>query len=83
MRVQFGCTGQDVSAAPLWQQYISFIKKTVGALPSDEARTAGLLRPVYQAAVVVPMHGVEGLWREYEAFENETNKQNVRQSSSP
>ncbi|GAQ84868.1 cleavage stimulation factor subunit 3 [Klebsormidium nitens] len=70
--------GQDVSAAPLWQQYIAFVKKTAGALPSDETRTAGLLRPVYQAAVVIPMHGVEGLWRDYEAFENETNKQSAK-----
>jgi cleavage stimulation factor subunit 3 len=61
----------------VWHDYLSFIKKTAGALPSDEARTSGLLRKVYQSAVVIPMHSVEALWREYEAFENEISKQSV------
>lgn len=63
----------------MWQDYLSFIKKTVGALASDQARRAGLLRTVYHAAVMIPMHGVEALWREYDAFENEIHKQNVSQ----
>lgn len=36
------------------------------------------LRKVYHRAVQIPLENVEGLWKEYEAFENALNKITVR-----
>jgi hypothetical protein len=41
-----------------------------------------LLRKVFQKAVVVPMDGVEEVWKEYDKFENSLSKLTVRLISS-
>lgn len=36
------------------------------------------IRRLYQQAVAIPMHSVETLWRDYEAWENSLNKLTVQ-----
>ena len=33
-----------------------------------------VVHQLYQRAVVLPIHALESLWKQYEAFENESDK---------
>ena len=72
--------GTDARAAPLWQDYISYLSRPLpgsplfvalfGAAPGQEASArAAALRSAYQRALTVPSPALEGLWRAYEGFE--------------
>ncbi|KAG2445865.1 hypothetical protein HXX76_000469 [Chlamydomonas incerta] len=81
-------TGQDVNSGPFWQDCISHLQAAKPGSPEfaalfpqamagqeDQARIAAV-RKVYQAAVCVPHSHLDGLWRDYQRFENEgPNKQ--------
>jgi tetratricopeptide (TPR) repeat protein len=66
--------GLDIYSGPLWVDYIAYLKseKTEGLF--EEQVKMDHLRKVYQRAVVIPHTHLEGLWREYDTFENQLNK---------
>ncbi|EFJ31023.1 hypothetical protein SELMODRAFT_270661 [Selaginella moellendorffii] len=65
-----GHVGMDISAGPLWFEYITFLKTMPISSPQEEAQRMLLLRKAYQQAVLSPIHHIEQLWKEYESFEN-------------
>eukprot|EP00742_Colponemidia_sp_Colp-10_P009017 GILJ01009800.1.p1 GENE.GILJ01009800.1~~GILJ01009800.1.p1 ORF type:complete len:710 (-),score=102.51 GILJ01009800.1:90-2219(-) len=67
--------GQDISASQVWVSYIKCLKSLPTATPADDSHKMTLLRKAYQRAIAIPMHNVENLWKEYEAFENNLSKQ--------
>lgn len=40
----------------------------------EEGHKITVLRRAYQRAVETPMHNLEAIWKEYDAFENDLNK---------
>ncbi|GFR46914.1 hypothetical protein Agub_g8561 [Astrephomene gubernaculifera] len=75
--------GQDINSGPFWQDAIQHLQQVKPATPEfaalfpqamsgqeDQARMAAVRR-LYQRAVCVPHHHLEGLWRDYQRFENE------------
>ncbi|KAI9922563.1 hypothetical protein PsorP6_000094 [Peronosclerospora sorghi] len=55
--------GGSIHATPIWQMYLSFIQE-------DQDPQAFLnVRKLYHRIVMVPLNGMETLWREYEKFE--------------
>ncbi|WIA36938.1 hypothetical protein OEZ86_008179 [Tetradesmus obliquus] len=77
--------GQDIHSGPLWQEYIGFLSgpkpgsAAYGALWSsgmvggqEESSKVAALRRTYQRAIVVPTHSLELIWKNYEAFEQQT-----------
>ncbi|MCJ1394742.1 mRNA 3'-end-processing protein rna14 [Xylographa bjoerkii] len=69
--------GIDKDAGKLWQDYIQFIKTSPGVLGGNnwqDQQKMDLLRKTYQSAVCIPTQAVEGLWRDYNAFEMGLNK---------
>ncbi|CAM6031968.1 unnamed protein product, partial [Sphagnum compactum] len=60
--------GLDVGAGPLWSAYLSFI-----VCLKNNLRWI-LFRKTYQRAVVIPMVGIETIWKDYDTFENSLNK---------
>jgi cleavage stimulation factor subunit 3 len=63
--------GVSLGSATIWRDYTQYLKdKQVQGDIADP----NILRKVYQRAVVTPMHNMEYLWREYEAFEKGMNE---------
>lgn len=65
--------GMDLHSFSIWQDYITFLKsvEAVGSYAENQKITA--VRKVYQKAVVTPIIGIETLWKEYIAFEQNIN----------
>ncbi len=76
--------GTDIASGPVWAEYLAFLgerasEAAAGGATSWEVQQAqDALRRTYQRAVGVPVDGLEGVWREYDAFENRLNKVTVR-----
>lgn len=66
--------GLDMKAMPIWQEYIAFLRGAPAAGPSEESARMTAVRRVYQRAILVPMHMVELMWKDYEAFENSLSR---------
>ncbi|KXZ55915.1 hypothetical protein GPECTOR_2g1466 [Gonium pectorale] len=75
--------GQDINSGPFWQDAIQLLQQAKPGSPEfaalfpqavagqeDQARMAAVRR-VYQRAVTVPHHHLDGLWRDYQRFEND------------
>ncbi|XP_055704982.1 protein suppressor of forked [Phlebotomus papatasi] len=65
--------GMDLHSYSIWSDYIQFLKsvEAVGSYAENQKITA--VRKVYQKAVVTPIIGIEILWKEYIAFEQNIN----------
>ncbi|XP_019553197.1 protein suppressor of forked [Aedes albopictus] len=65
--------GMDLHSYSIWQDYISFLKsvEAIGSYAENQKITA--VRKVYQKAVITPIIGIEHLWKEYIAFEQNIN----------
>lgn len=66
--------GLDMKALPIWQDYIAFLKGSPASGPAEESARMAAVRKVYQRAILVPMHMVEQIWRDYEAYENSLSR---------
>ncbi|EFJ50539.1 hypothetical protein VOLCADRAFT_116706 [Volvox carteri f. nagariensis] len=80
--------GQDINSGPFWQDLLQLLQSAKAGTPEfgalfpqamvgqeDNARMAAVRR-VYQQAVTIPHHHLDGLWRDYQRFENDgPNKQ--------
>ncbi|ALC49674.1 su-f- [Drosophila busckii] len=65
--------GMDLHSFSIWQDYIYFLRgvEAVGNYAENQKITA--VRRVYQKAVVTPIVGIEQLWKDYIAFEQQIN----------
>ncbi|GFH44969.1 hypothetical protein CTEN210_01443 [Chaetoceros tenuissimus] len=66
----------------VWKQYLNFVKSwnvvaTDGSGVNHALHTKQkeLLRGIYQRLITLPMLGLDGLWKEYEAFERAQSEQ--------
>lgn len=66
--------GFAMTAHSLWRRYLEVLKAQKAESQYEKSQRMTTLRRVYQRAVVVPMHQVDTLWREYERFENDLGK---------
>ncbi|XP_071729977.1 cleavage stimulation factor subunit 77 [Rutidosis leptorrhynchoides] len=69
-----GYVGSDISAGPVWTEYINFLKSLPAQNPQEESQRMTALRKVYQKAIVTPTHHIEQHWRDYENFENSVSR---------
>jgi len=73
--------GIDKDSAWIWQEYILFIRNsTPGVLGGNtwqDQQKLDILRKAYQRAICVPMAAVTQMWKEYDQFEQATNKMTV------
>ncbi|MCO5608015.1 hypothetical protein L7F22_062218 [Adiantum nelumboides] len=69
-----GHIGMDIGAGAVWMEYIAFLKATPASLPQEESQRMTAVRKAYQRAVLVPIHLVEQLWKDYENFENSVSR---------
>ena len=73
--------GMDPNSGKIWQDYIDFLKTSPGVIGGndwqDKAK-ADTLRSAYQRAIAVPTSALNVLWKEYDIFETQSNKANVR-----
>jgi len=67
--------GFDISSTQIWMDYLNFLKESKPSNPFEEGQKISSLRKLYQRAVENPMHNLEAIWKEYDAFENNLNKQ--------
>ncbi|EDW00078.1 GH12049 [Drosophila grimshawi] len=65
--------GMDLHSFSIWQDYIYFLRgvEAVGNYAENQKITA--VRRVYQKAVITPIVGIEQLWKDYIAFEQNIN----------
>ncbi len=72
--------GVDKDSGRIWQEYIQFIRSAPGMIGGSswqDQQKMDQLRKAYQRAVTVPMSALNGLWKEYDAFEMGLNKMTV------
>lgn len=75
--------GIDKDSAPIWRDYIDFIKSgpgNPGGSGWQDAQKMDTLRKAYQRAVTVPHALVVPLWKEYDTFETGLNKMTGRKT---
>ncbi|XP_043949092.1 protein suppressor of forked isoform X1 [Drosophila biarmipes] len=65
--------GMDLHSFSIWQDYIYFLRgvEAIGNYAENQKITA--VRRVYQKAVITPIVGIEQLWKDYIAFEQNIN----------
>ncbi|KAH0469186.1 hypothetical protein IEQ34_002418 [Dendrobium chrysotoxum] len=66
--------GSDISAGPVWMEYITFLKSMPVVTAQEESQRMISVRKIYQKAIVTPNHHIEQLWKDYENFENSINR---------
>lgn len=66
--------GLDIASTPIWTDYINFVKSQKPNNKIEESQKMEQLRKLYQRAVINPMNNLEGIWKEYDTFENSLNK---------
>ncbi|KAI0527616.1 hypothetical protein KFK09_003221 [Dendrobium nobile] len=66
--------GSDISAGPVWMEYITFLKSMPVVTAQEESQRMISVRKIYQKAIVTPTHHIEQLWKDYENFENSINR---------
>ncbi|XP_028557305.1 cleavage stimulation factor subunit 77 [Dendrobium catenatum] len=66
--------GSDISAGPVWMEYITFLKSMPVVTAQEESQRMISMRKIYQKAIVTPTHHIEQLWKDYENFENSINR---------
>ncbi|PRP86401.1 hypothetical protein PROFUN_05320 [Planoprotostelium fungivorum] len=71
--------GGDIASTPIWIDYLNFINEQPTKNQLDEGQKNSQLRRIYQRAIEVPMHKLEDIWKQYDAFENGLNKTLAKQ----
>ncbi|CAG8595157.1 13122_t:CDS:10, partial [Ambispora leptoticha] len=66
--------GMDMAAGNLWGDYLFFLKNTETSSLWEEQQKMDQMRKTFKRATSIPIHNVEHIWKEYDAFENGLNK---------
>jgi cleavage stimulation factor subunit 3 len=66
--------GMDPSCTQIWTDYIAFASGMKTSNTKEEIQKMTTIRKLYQRAIETPMHNLEQVWKEYDKFENETDK---------
>ncbi|CAG8442158.1 2693_t:CDS:10, partial [Ambispora gerdemannii] len=66
--------GMDMAAGNLWGDYLFFLKNTETTSLWEEQQKMDQMRKTFKRATSIPIHNVEHIWKEYDAFENGLNK---------
>lgn len=77
--------GIDINAGKLWTDYIEILKSGPGILGGSgwqDMQKMDILRKAYQRAIAVPTNATMEIWRDYDRFEMNLNKVQVRDSKS-
>lgn len=76
--------GTDKESGQLWMNYIQFVKSnTVNlhlfkpASTYEVQQQMDILRKIFHKAIHTPLHNIELIWKEYDAFENNVSKLTV------
>ena len=73
--------GIDINAGKLWTDYIEILKSGPGILGGSgwqDMQKMDILRKAYQRAIAVPTNATMEIWRDYDRFEMNLNKVQVR-----
>lgn len=73
--------GIDINAGKLWTDYIEILKSGPGNLGGSgwqDMQKMDILRKAYQRAIAVPTNATMEIWRDYDRFEMNLNKVQVR-----
>ncbi|GAA6030053.1 hypothetical protein JCM8097_009232 [Rhodosporidiobolus ruineniae] len=70
--------GFDRRAGEIWGEYISFLREGQTRGTWEEQQKMDALRKAFQRAVQSPINNVEGIWQEYNAFENNLSKMTAK-----
>ena len=65
--------GLDLQCYSIWNDYITFLRNFEVQGTFAENQRISQVRKVYQRGVVTPMSNVEGLWKDYNTYEQGTN----------
>ncbi|KAL9141530.1 hypothetical protein ABFS82_14G110600 [Erythranthe guttata] len=66
--------GADIASGPVWMEYIAYLRSLPAQTTVEESQRMTAIRKTYQRAIVMPIHHVEQLWRDYENFENTVSR---------
>ncbi|EDV26461.1 uncharacterized protein TRIADDRAFT_21977, partial [Trichoplax adhaerens] len=69
-----GKMGLDIQSFQIWADYLEFLKTMEVSNAYAENQKIVAIRKVYQRAIVLPVINVEQLWKDYNTFEQTTNK---------
>ncbi|KAF1987593.1 hypothetical protein K402DRAFT_411886 [Aulographum hederae CBS 113979] len=76
-----GDIGMDMDSGPIWRDYVQFVKSGPGIVggPSwQDQQKVDIVRRAYHKATAVPSQPLHALWKEYEQFETNLNKNTGR-----
>ncbi|KAH3758944.1 cleavage stimulation factor subunit 3 [Pelomyxa schiedti] len=65
--------GYDIGATLIWLEYLEHLKSEKPTTQREEGNKIVLVRKTYHRALRVPMHGLETVWHDYEAWEGTFN----------
>ncbi|XP_050315851.1 protein suppressor of forked [Anthonomus grandis grandis] len=65
--------GMDIHSFSIWNDYVNFLKGVEAVGSYAENQKIGAVRKVYQRGIITPMTGMETLWKDYIAFEQNIN----------
>ncbi|KAL8484475.1 hypothetical protein ACS0TY_026961 [Phlomoides rotata] len=68
------CVGADIASGPVWMEYIVYLKSLPAQTTIEESQRMTTIRKTYQRVILMPIHHVEQLWRDYENFENSVSR---------
>lgn len=84
-----GRIGEDYYSGNLWKEYLAFLRQVSPALlhpgsaaPAAEAQRVADVRAAYQRALTVPTGALDGIWQEYERFEEMVRDSRVQSFSN-
>ncbi|CAG0891962.1 unnamed protein product [Cyprideis torosa] len=65
--------GLDLQSYPIWSEYVTFLKSVEAQGTYAENQKITAIRKVFQRGVINPMMGLEQLWKDYVAYEQNIN----------
>lgn len=66
--------GTDKESGKLWMSYITFVKAEEVVSSYEEQHKMDQLRKIFHRAIQTPLHNIETIWKDYDAYENSLSK---------
>ncbi|PVU93718.1 hypothetical protein BB561_001616 [Smittium simulii] len=74
--------GIDSESYLIWKGYIDFLSETEYFNPWEISKKNDKIRSIYQKAISIPINQIELIWKDYDSFENTSNKQMAKKQLS-